>query len=250
MENQERYMRNDGEIEIDLMQILRLILSKIWIILLVGVITGLMAFIGTKMFITPLYQSTAKLYVINRQNESNTTYNDVMSSTQLVKDYRVLVTSQPVVEAVINQLDLDMTEGQLKGEISCAIESDSRVLNVTVTDENPYMAKRIVDAVADVSAQKITAVMKIEAVNIIEYGREPQSPASPNTTMNTLLGIAVGLFITVAVIIIRFMLDDSIKTADDVEKYLGVSTLALLPVTKEEYDGKSSKSKKRKIARK
>ena len=247
MENREKF---DGDIEIDIMQIVRLILSKIWIIMLVGIITGLMAFIGTKMFITPLYQSTAKLYIINRQNESNTTYNDVMSSTQLVKDYRVLVTSQPVISSVINQLDLDMTEGQLKGEISCAIESDSRVLNVTVTDENPYMAKKIVDAVADISAQKITAVMKIEAVNIIEYGREPENPASPNTMMNTMLGFAIGIFITIAIIVVRFMLDDSIKNADDVERYLGVSTLALLPITKEEYDGKSSKSKKRKIARK
>lgn len=246
MERQEKY---DGDIEIDIMQILRLIMSKIWIIVLVSVIAALIAFIGTKMFITPLYQSTAKLYIINRQNDTNTTYNDVMSSAQLVKDYKVLVNSQPVVSQVMSQLNLDMTESQLISEISCAIESDSRVLIITVTDKDAYMAKKIVDAVADISAEKITTVMKIEGVNIIEYGRQPESPSSPNVKMNTLLGFLVGMFITIAVIVIRYMLDDSIKNADDVERYLGVSTLALLPVTKEEYDGKKS-TKKRRIARK
>ena len=109
--------------------------------------------------------------VIHQIIYNQQTLSDIQSSTQLVKDYKVLVTSLPVVEQVVKQLDLDISPDALVGKISCEIETDSRVLQVTVTDTDPQRAKEIVDAIADVSAKQITSVMQIEAVNVIEYGR-------------------------------------------------------------------------------
>lgn len=235
----------NGEIEIDIMQILRVIWAKIWIVILSAIAMGLLALIGTEMLITPLYQSTAKLYIINRQTDGTTTINDIQSSTQLIRDYRVLVTSIPVVDQVISELDLEMSQDALIGEISCSIETDSRVLSITITDKDPYMAKRIADSLADVSAKQIPAVMQIEGVNIIEYGRIAAGPSSPNVKMNVLIGILAGLFIAIAIIVVRYLMDDSIKNAEDVENYLGLSTLALIPLTKEEYDGKKKNSRKK-----
>lgn len=237
----------DTDVEIDLLQIGRIILAKIWIVILSAVATGLVALIITEMLITPMYQSTSKLYIVSRQNDNTTTSSDITLSTQLIKDYKVLVTSIPVVEQVISDLQLNMTENQLIGEISCQIETDSRVLAVTVTDPDPYMAKKIVDSIADVSSKQITSVMRIEEVNIIEYGRIPGGQSSPNVKKNVIIGVAIGLLLSMAVIVIRYLLDDSIKNADDVEKYLGMSTLSLIPMTKEEYDGKKhgKKNKRR-----
>ena len=140
---------NNEEVEIDIMQILRMLLTKIWVLIISGIAVGIIAFSITELAITPLYQSSIKLYIINRQNGSTTTLSDIQSSTQLVQDYKVLVTSLPVVEQVIRNLELDMDSDELVSRIKCEIESDSRVLQVTVTDEDPERAKKIVDAVAD-----------------------------------------------------------------------------------------------------
>ena len=100
---------NNEEVEIDIMEILRMLFSKIWVIIVSGVAVGIIAISITELAITPQYQSSIKLYIINRQNGSTTTLSDIQSSTQLVQDYKVLVTSLPVVEQVIRNLELDMT---------------------------------------------------------------------------------------------------------------------------------------------
>lgn len=240
----EKQQNNDGEIEIDLMQIIKLLLSKSMIIIVAGLITGLIALLGTKLLITPMYQSTARLYVISRQNDSSTTLTDIQTSTQLVKDYRILVTSTPVMEQVISNLNLNMSKGQLASVIACNIATDSRVLSVTVTHADPYLSKEIVDEVANVSAARIPQVMKIEGVEIVDYGDVPTGQSSPNTLMNTLIGAFLGMIVVIAIIVVRFIMDDTIKNSEDVEKYLGVSTLALIPITEEEFDGASSRNKK------
>lgn len=241
METQQKY---DGEIEIDLMQIIKLLISKVWIMIVVGAITGLLALLGTKLLITPMYQSTAKLYINSRQNDSNTTLSDVQVSTQIVKDYKVLVTSRPVIEQVISNLDIDMEPEQLVKAITCKIETDSRVLSITVTNKDPYLAKQVVDELANVSSSRIPKVTKIEGVEIIEYGIVPENQSSPNTMMNTVVGAMLGIVIVMAVVVIRFILDDTIKNSEDVEKHLGMSTLALIPMTEEEYNGQGSKKKR------
>ena len=234
---------NNEEVEIDIMQIIRMLLSKIWIVIVAGIATAIVAFGITEIAITPQYQSSIKLYIINRQNGTTTTLSDIQSSTQLVKDYKVLVTSLPVVEQVVKQLDLDISPDALVGKISCEIETDSRVLQVTVTD--PQRAKEIVDAIADVSAKQITSVMQIEGVNVIEYGRVANAPSSPNVKKNTMLGAIAGIVIAIAVLVVNFILDDRIKTSDDVEKYLGITNLSLIPLTEEEYSGQPSSKKKK-----
>lgn len=242
--------KRETDVEIDLLQIGRVVLAKIWIVIISAIATGLIALILTETLVTPMYQSTSKLYVINRQNDNTTTYSDIQSSSQLIKDYKVLVTSIPVVDKVIENLGLDMSQDELIKEISCDVEIDSRVLNLTVTDKDPYMAKKIVDAVADVSSKQIPSIMKIEGINIIEYGRVPTQKSTPNTKKNTVLGVLAGFLVSLFIIIVRYVLDDSIKNADDVEKYLGMSTLSLIPLTKSEYNGRSSTKRKKGFGRK
>lgn len=233
------------EIEIDLGLILRVLLGKIWIILLAGVVCGLSAFIVSNYIIPEKFESTAQLYIINRQNEGVTTYTDIQTSTQLVKDYKVLVVSRPVVEQVISNLDLSITTQELVKAVTVDIASDSRVLSVSVKSNDPYVAKRIVDNLADVSSERICDVMQIDGVNIIEYGNVPDKQSSPDVLKITLIGAALGLFAACAAIIAIHILDDSIKTADDIEHFLGISTLALIPLSEAEYDGVESSGKKK-----
>lgn len=244
-------VQND-EIEIDIGHILSILWEKILIIIATGLIVGLAGFLVSKFLITPKYESETKLYVLNRANDSATTLSDVQLSTQLTKDYQILVTSAPVMNQVIKELGLNMKASELASSISVDTPSDTRVLQITVTSNDPQMAKRIADKVAKVSSQKICDIMKIEQVNVIEEGSISDEPAVDTVRRWTLIGLALGIVLSCAIIIVKSMLDDTVKTTEDVEKYFELSTLAVIPISEEMDDGvgKSKKNKKNKKKRK
>ena len=240
-------VQND-EVEIDIGHILSILWEKILIIIATGLIVGLAGFLISKFLITPKYESETKLYVLNRANDSATTLSDVQLSTQLTKDYQILVTSAPVMNQVIKELKLDMKASELASTISVDTPSDTRVLQITVTSDEPQMAKVIADKVAEVSSEKICDIMKIEQVNVIEEGSISEQPAVDTVQKWTLIGLALGIVLSCAVIIVRSMLDDTVKTTEDVEKYFDLSTLAVIPISEGMDDGvgKNKKAKKAK----
>lgn len=240
-------VQND-EVEIDIGHILSILWEKILIIIATGLIVGLAGFLISKFLITPKYESETKLYVLNRANDSATTLSDVQLSTQLTKDYQILVTSAPVMNQVIKELKLDMKASELASTISVDTPSDTRVLQITVTSDDPQRAKVIADKVAEVSSEKICDIMKIEQVNVIEEGSISEQPAVDTVQKWTLIGLALGIVLSCAVIIVRSMLDDTVKATEDVEKYFNLSTLAVIPISEGMDDGvgKNKKAKKAK----
>ncbi len=238
--------RNNEEVEIDLRQIFSVILSKIVVIILVGVIFGLVALIGSKMLIKPTYESTTSLYVLNRQSQGTTTYSDLQSSTQLTQDYVVLVTSRSVIEKVISELKLDMTNEELVKMINVNTPTNTRVLEITVSSHDQKQAKEIADKVADVSADSIGQIMQTEKVTRIDAAQLPEKPVSPDVVKNGIIAVLLGIIIATAVVIVRFVMNDRINTSEDIEKYLGISTLALIPLSDELDDSKDTVSAKKK----
>lgn len=242
-------VQND-EVEIDIGHILSILWEKILVIIATGIIVGLAGFLVSKFLITPKYESETKLYVLNRANDSATTLSDVQLSTQLTKDYQILVTSAPVMNQVIKELGLNMKASELASTISVDTPSDTRVLQITVTSDDPKRAKDIADKVAQVSSKKICDIMKIEQVNVIEEGSMSEEPAVDTVQKWTLIGLALGIVLSCAVIIIRSMLDDTVKTTEDVEKYFDLSTLAVIPISEEMNDGLGKNKKSRKTKKK
>ena len=242
-------VQND-EVEIDIGHILSILWEKILVIIATGIIVGLAGFLVSKFLITPKYESETKLYVLNRANDSATTLSDVQLSTQLTKDYQILVTSAPVMNQVIKELGLNMKSSELASTISVDTPSDTRVLQITVTSNDPKRAKDIADKVAQVSSKKICDIMKIEQVNVIEEGSLSEEPAVDTVQKWTLIGLALGIVLSCAVIIIRSMLDDTVKTTEDVEKYFDLSTLAVIPISEEMDDGLGKNKKSRKTKKK
>ena len=218
-------------IEIDLREIFGVLLHRLWIIIVAALVCGAVAFICSFFIITPKYESTTKVYILNKQNANGTvTYSDVQLSSTLSKDYEQLVTSRYVIEGVIKELNLDETYETLVKRISATNETDTRIISITVMDKSPEKAQKIANETRDLAAKHITEVMDIEAVNVVDQANLPDSPVSPSISKWTIIGALVGIIISAAVIIIQHLLDDTIKTSEDVEKYLGLSTLALIPV--------------------
>lgn len=238
--------KQNDEIEIDLRQVAIQILDKIVIIILAGIIGALAMLIYSKVFAKPVYTSTTNLYVISRQNDTTTTYSDVQTSTLLVKDFKVLVTSRTVTEQVISELGLDMTATQLANSVTVAAQSDTRVLEISVDNTDPYLAKSIADKLADVSSEFISSIMQIEKISTIDKAEVAAYPTSPNTTKNVLIGGAIGVILALAIVIIRMLMDDTVKNSDDIERYFGISTLALIPLSEQLDDSKYNSRGKRK----
>ena len=245
MENQT--VNNNDEVEIDLGEVFHLLLSKLGVIILSGIVFCLAAVMGTMLLITPKYESTTKIVVLSKQDSSNTvTSGDLQASSLLTKDYAELIKSRTVTEGVIAQLKLDMTHEELLKKLSVDTPTDTRVVSITVTDTDPYTAAQIANAVRDIASKHIQQVMDIKAVNVVETANIPDEPSSPSVPKNGVIGGLLGILLAVAVVIIVYLTNDTVKTPEDVEKYLGLSVLGTIPYSSKM--GKKSKKKKKRHA--
>ncbi|CCY34285.1 capsular polysaccharide biosynthesis protein [Ruminococcus sp. CAG:60] len=243
MENQ--VTNNNDEIEIDLGEVFHLVISKLGVIILSGILLGVLSIIGTMLFITPKYESTTKIMVLNKQDNNTLTSADMQTSTQLTKDYAELIQSRTVLEGVIAQLNLDMTYKEMLQKVSVETSSDSRIVSISVTDEDPYTASEIANAVRDMAAEHIQSVMDIEAVNVVDTANIPNEKASPSLAKNGVIGGLLGVIIAMAAVIIIYLTNDTIKVEEDVERYLGLSVLGSIPFSEKESRSKKKKSRKR-----
>ena len=245
--NRENELMNkqDDEMEIDLLELFRAWKRRIWLILLVTFLGGSIGFAFSKLALTPQFTSTAMMYVLSKET-TLTSLADLQIGSQLTQDYKVITTSRPVLEGVIEELGLDLTYEQLKGKISIGNPQDTRILSVTVTDPDPQMAKRIVDSVANVSSEYIGDIMEMIPPKMIEDGQLPTQKSSPSNAKNAMLGAMLGMVLTCGLITLQVILNDTIQTEEDVEKYLGLTVLAEIPVRDgEEVSGKSKKAQKK-----
>ena len=241
MENQYRQMTD--EIEIDLVEVFRRLLARAPMMIAVGLLTALVVFFLSSYFMTPIYESTQKRYVLSRQENNSVTYSDLQMGTQLTQDYAELIQSRYVLEQVVELLGLDMSYDALKGKVSVSVLEDTRIVSITVSDSDPVKAMEIANCIRETATEYITDVMDIEAVNVVETAFLPTQKSGPDVKKLTLLGGLLGVIVIAAIVMIEYLVDDTIKTSEDVEKYLELSTLALIPLGENE---KQNKRKRRK----
>ncbi len=232
------------EIEIDLLELFFVLWRHILIILGVSVVCALCGFLVSKFLIAPTYESTTKIYILNKNDSSSVTYSDVQLGTQLTKDYAELINSRYVIEAVIEDLSLDIEYNALVNKITVDTPSDTRIVSITVSDHDPELAMNIANSVRENASEHIRNVMDIDAVNVVEEANLPTEKASPSCLKWTLIGGLIGFVIVCAVLIVMYLLDDTIKSSEDVEKYLKLSTLALIPMSEDENDRKKKNKHK------
>ena len=145
---------------------------------------------------------------------------------------------------MITQLGLDLTHEELLDKMTVDSATDTRILSISVKDEDPYKACEIANSIRDVAANHIKNVMDIDAVNVVETANIPEEKASPSISKNGIIGGILGVFLSVAVVLISYMVNDTIKTQDDVERYLGLSTLGTIPLTETEKKKRKKKQKR------
>ena len=251
MEN-EKNLRDNDEMEIDLLQLFYALKKKIWFILAAMIIGGGLAGAYSKFLITPQYSSTSMMYILSKET-TLTSLADLQIGSQLTEDYKVIVNSRPVLGEVIDSLALDMSYEQLLAKVSIGNPTDTRILSVTVTDPDPYRAKAIVDCVAETASDYIGEIMEMIPPKIIENGTVATRKTSPSNGKNAVLGALAGMVLVCGVIVIQVIMNDTVRTEEDVERYLGLTVLASVPLREGEErtkpghhsSGENTKSRKR-----
>ena len=185
--------RNDEEMEIDLLELIRVVWEKLWIVVLVTLFFALVSGVYTKFFVTPQYQSTTSFYVVSRETDGTYTSSDLTAATQLTNDYTEIIKSRTVAETVITELALDISATDLIKKISVSTPSSARVVYIRVLDSDPAMAQRIANSVRRVASTRIQEVMNSEAVNIVDTANLPVSKYSPSLSKNEQSRDTVGI---------------------------------------------------------
>ena len=236
----------DGEDEIDLVELMYRLLEKWKIIVLACILGALIAGVYTIFFVTPTYTATSKLYVVNAK-DSAINLSDLQIGNYLASDYTEVFSNWHVHEMVIQRLGLDYTYSQLGNMVSVKNPQDTRILYITVTSTDPQEAKDMADTYAQVAREFIAAKMDTKQPNIFEEALLPSRPASPNKTKNVLIGFVLGFVLCCGVIVVQFLTDDRLRSADDIEKYVQLPTLGVMPKqTKTAAQSRRATSKERK----
>lgn len=239
-------VQESDEMEIDLVELMYRLLEKAKTIILAAVAGAIIAGVITFQFMTPTYTATSKLYVLNSK-DSALSLSDLQIGTQLAADYIEVFSNWHVHEMVNQRLGLDYTYTQLDKMVKVSNPADTRILYIEVEAGSPEEAKNMADTYAVVAQEFIAAKMETEMPNVFEEALQPTKPSSPHKTRNVILGFMLGAMLACGIIVVQFISDDRIRTAENLEKHLGISTLGMMPVTKgTDANNKGKKDKKSK----
>ena len=221
-------LTND-EVEIDLVDLGNVLLDK-WRYLLISLIAGAVLLGAYSLFfIAPTYESTAKLYVVSASDDSVVNLSDLNLGTSLTADYEELMLSYPVLNRVIDKLELDMDYEELRGLYTLNNPTDTRVLQITATTTDPQLSMDLAEAMAEVSVSYLPETMSTLAPNIAQHAKLPEYKAGPSYSKYTMMGGLLGLVLCCGVLVVRYLMDDTIHTAEDMEKYFGTAPLTTIP---------------------
>ena len=224
-------MKEQNMMEIDVFQLLKILWKRIFLIALVAIVTGVVAFAYSSFIVKPEYTSTTRIYVVNRNqgDKSGLTNQDLQAGSYLVKDYREIILSQDVLEKVATDLKLDLPSKGLASKIKVTVPADTRIVSISVTDRAPEEASRIANSLREVAAQKIISVTRVSDVTTLEEARPATSPSSPNIRRNTMIGFLAGAVVMIVTVLLIELLDTRVKRPEDVEDVMQIALLGVVP---------------------
>jgi len=231
--------KENDEIEIDLLALVKVLWSRALVLVLTALITGAATFAVTAFLIKPKYEATAAMYVNNSSFSFGSTSfsissSELTASNSLVATYIFILESRTTLEDVIAAADLPYSYEQLSKMITTEAVTGTAVFNVTVESESPVEAELIANTIAKLLPDRIAEIVDGSSVRIVDYAIVPAHRSSPSFVKNTALGVLLGLFLSAAVVTVKYIVNeqtnDVITSADDLKAlYPDIPVLALIP---------------------
>ena len=230
---EEKTLKND-EIEIDLQRLVVALVKKGWLIGISAVVGALAALVVTVMFITPKYQSSAMFYVNNNslslgETSLSISSADISASKSLVNSYIVILNTRESLMDVIDYAGVDRTYSEVKNMVAAEAVGSTEIFRVTVTSPDPQEAEKIADAIAYVLPKRIGSIIEGTSAKVVDAAVLPTRSSSPNYTKNTMIGFVVGLALAAAFVVIKELLDITIRKEEDIAQTCTHPVLAAVP---------------------
>lgn len=222
--------------ELDLKEIFSMFWNKKIQIILIVAIFAVIGLIYTIGFVTPVYTSSTTLLLATSENAEGTTTNsitttDITLNSKLVSTYSKVVESKRVIRQVIQNLGItDLKEDDLRRNVKVSSVEDTEIIEISVTNVNASYAEKAANEIANVFADEVARIYNINNVHVLDAAEVSSSPSNVNHVRDIVIFAFVGAVIAVMYVLISNMLDTTIKTAEDVEKYIKIPVLASIPV--------------------
>ena len=223
--------------EIDLRELFNIFWSKklqIFLVIFIFMIIGAVYSIGLKM---PLYSSSTSLVLAmadtnekKKDSEEAITATDITLNSKLVSTYSELIKSKKVLRQVVSNLQIDENVDVLKNKIKVSSVQDTEVIKITVTHANPTYAAKIANEITKVFSKEVNELYKINNVYIVDEAEVQNSPSNINHIKDIILFAMVGLVISSAYVFVLNMLDNTIKSSEDIENQFNIPVLVTIPL--------------------
>ncbi len=219
---------------IDFLHILKYVWKRVWVIILVSVLCGVLAFSYASFFIAPQYASSVMLYVNNSSFSLGSTSFSISSSEltaaqSLVKTYSVILKNKTTLDMVIEKAEVDYTYDELYQMIDASSVKETEVLEVKVTADDPYVAAKIANTIAEVLPDKIAEIIEGSSMKVVDLAVANTQKISPNITRYTEVGLLLGVVLSIIVLVILALLDDTIHDDEYILRTYDYPILAKVP---------------------
>lgn len=228
--------------KIDLVAVGGAILRKAWLLVILALVFGAVAFAYTDYFVKPMYQASVTIYVNNTSYEQSSAVSaaNLATAQRLVTTYVTMIKSNTVLEKVSEEVGGKVSAGAIRGMMTAQSMNETEVFRVNITCGNPELAAEIANAVAKVAPAEISYFVNGSSTKIVDYAKVPGAPVSPNIVTNTAIGAVLGICLAVVIVLLRLMLDNRIKDEMDLQRISPVPVLGTIPnfkyESKNDYD--------------
>ena len=222
--------------EISIKELFFILKKWIWLIILLLVVSMVISGLISFYVLDKEYQAFTTLMVGKPQDyksENTLEYNDLILNQKLVSTYGELIKTRAVSDKVIANLNLPISYTTFASKVNVSLVKDTEIIKIQVTDGNPALAADIANETSDVFMEVVKEIMRVENVQVIDPAQVPTSPVSPRPLMNIAIAGVLGIMLGVFIAFLKEFLDNSLKTPEDVEKYLGVPVLGTIPLVED-----------------
>ena len=217
---------------IDLRELFLLVKKNILMILAVTIASAVVGFLISAFLLSPQYEASATLIVNSREDQTaqTTITNDqITSATKLVDTYSVILTSDTVLDKAITDLELTLDYEELLDKVTVESVNGTQVMKISVQDEDPVLAQRIVANIVEQAPEIIIQTVKAGSVEVISQAKTAEEPVSPKKVMNTAIAGILGLVLALGFVLLRNVMNNKFMTDDDISKKLGLTVLGVIP---------------------
>jgi capsular polysaccharide biosynthesis protein len=212
------------------MQSLKVILKKLWLVILLPIIAAGTAYLCSIYLIEPVYEADITLYINNSSLSGSVNSDSMITRQYFVKDYNELIKSRAVILPVITELGLsDISPEQLAKDIAVNSKNNTNLIEIKVKYSNPVQTMQIADTVGNVFIREVSLLIGLNNVSIVDSAILPDKPKSPDIIINALAAVFAGIMSAIGIALLFDYLDKTVKTEKDIEEYLKLKCLGIIP---------------------